>query len=67
MANPFDEEDIIGDAEQIQLTNMRASACSGPPSQRHCTGKRVCQFDLQGIVGYRSVSMVLAGQSPPYK
>ena len=25
IANPIDKEDIIGDAEQIQLTNMRAS------------------------------------------
>ena len=26
VANPIDEDDIFGDAEQIQLTNMRASA-----------------------------------------
>ena len=31
VANPIDEDNIIGDAEQIQLTNMRAS---GAPSRR---------------------------------
>ena len=31
VSNPIDEDDIIGDAEQIQLTNMQAS---GAPSRR---------------------------------
>ena len=26
VANPIDKDNIIGDAEQVQLTNMRASA-----------------------------------------
>ena len=59
VANPIAEDDIIGDAEQIQLTNMRAS---GAPSRRRgvslasifvswiCEESPIiglCQWDLQ--------------------
>ena len=59
VANPIDKDDIINDAEQIQLTNMRASAVD-IGEELHCTGEYICQLDLQGIADYRSLSIRFA-------
>ena len=62
VANPIDEDNIIGDAEQIQLTNMRASAVElrARGEELHCTGEHICQLDLRGIADYRSLSIGFA-------
>ena len=43
IANPMDEGDIIGDVEQIQLTNMQASAVElrARGKERHCTEEHI--------------------------
>ena len=53
-ANPIAEDDIIGDAEQIQLSQW-----SSKPEARSSTGKHICQLDLRGIAAYRSLSIWL--------
>ena len=57
VANPIDEDDIIGDAEPIQLINMLASAVElrARGKELHCTGEHICQLDLQGIADHRSL------------
>ena len=59
VANPIDKDDIIGDAEQIQLTNMQASAVElrARGEELYCTysGEHISQFDLQGISDFRSL------------
>ena len=62
IANPIDKDDIIGDAKQIQLTNMRASAVElrARGKELHCTGEHICQLDLRGIADYRSLSIGFA-------
>ena len=59
VANPINGDDIIGDAEQIQLTNMRASAVElrARGKELHCTGEHICKLNLQGIADYRSLSI----------
>ena len=61
VTNPIDKDDIIGDAEQIQLTNIQASAVElrARGKELHCTGKHICQLDLRGITDYRSLSIGL--------
>ena len=53
----FRKDDIIGDAKQIQLTNMRASAVElrAGGEELHCTGEHFGQLDLRGIADYRSL------------
>ena len=62
VANPIDQDNIIGDVKQIQLTNIRASAMElrARGEELHCTGKHICQLDLQGIADYRSLSIGFA-------
>ena len=62
VANSIDQDNIIGDGEQIQLTNKRASAVElrARGEELHCNGKHICQFDLQVIFGYRSLSIGFA-------
>ena len=57
VANPIDKDNIIGDAEQIQLTHMRASAVElrAGGEELHCTGEHICQFDLRVIPDHRSL------------
>ena len=51
VANPIDKEEIFGNAEQIQLKNMRVSAVElgAGGEELHCTGELIGQLDLQGI------------------
>ena len=62
VANPIDEDDIIGNAEKIQLTNMQASAVElrARGEELHCTGEHICQLDLQEIADYRSLPIGFA-------
>ena len=62
VANLLDKDDIISNAEQIQLTNMRPSAVElrALGKERHCTGEHICHLDLQGIADYRSLSIGFA-------
>ena len=57
VANPIDKYDIINDAEQIQLTDMKASGVElwARGKELHCTGEHICQLGLQGIADYRSM------------
>ena len=48
--NPINEDDIIGDAKQIQVTNMLASG-----SEVHCIVEHICPLDFRGIADYRSL------------
>ena len=52
----WQQDDIIGDAEQIHLTNMEASAVElrARSKELHCNGEHICQLDLRGIADYRS-------------
>ena len=58
----YRKDDIIGDAEQIQLTNMRDSAVElrVRGKELHCTGEQICQLDLRGIADYRSLPIGFA-------
>ena len=59
IANPIDQDNIIGDAEHIQLTNKRASEVKlrARGEELHCNGKHICQLDLRGIADNRSLSI----------
>ena len=62
VANSTDKDDIIGDAEQIQRTNMRASAeeLRAGGEELLCTGEHICPLDLRGIADYRSLPIGFA-------
>ena len=50
VANPIVKYNIIGDAEQIQLTNMQATAVElrAGGEELHWTSEHICQLDLRG-------------------
>ena len=56
------KDNIIGDAKQFQLTNMRASAVElrARGEELHCTGEHICLLDLRGIADYRYFSIGFA-------
>ena len=58
----YRKDDIIGDAEQIQLTNMRACAVElrARGEELHCIGEHICQLDLRVIADYRSLPIGVA-------
>ena len=58
VANPIDDDNIIGNAEQIQLTNMRAT---GAQSRRQGTPlASIFVSWMQGTADYRSLSIGFA-------
>ena len=60
VANPIDEDDIISDAKQIQLTNMQASTVElrANGKELYWTGGHV--FQLEEIANSRSLPIGIA-------
>ena len=56
VGNLIDKDNIISDAEQIQLTNMQASTVElwARSEEINWTAKHICQWDLRGIAYYSS-------------
>ena len=59
VAKLTDKDNMMGDSEQIQLTNMQASVVElrAGGEELHCTGEHICQLDWKGLVDYRSSSV----------